>query len=60
VLSRRDRAYWPYRDLFEREELTSNKKAEEVPNVLAKLERRFTAERPESGAYPVDTLLASK
>jgi hypothetical protein len=59
VLSRRDRAYWPYRDLFEREELTSNKKAEEVPNVLAKLERRFTAERPESGAYPVDTLLAS-
>jgi hypothetical protein len=59
VLNRRDGGRWARRILFERQELTSNKKAEEVPEVLAKLERPFTDEKPESGKYPVDTVLAS-
>ena len=59
VLNRRDAAMWPRRTLFEREELTSNKRAEEVPKILDKLERRFTSERPKPGEYPVDTILAS-
>jgi hypothetical protein len=59
VLHRRDGTAWPLRTLYEREELTSNKRAEEVPKIIDKLERRFTSDRPESGAYPVDTILAS-
>jgi hypothetical protein len=59
VLNRRNATTWPRRTLFEREELTSNKRAEEVPKVLDKLERRFTAESPRPGEYPVDTILAS-
>jgi len=59
VLNRRDRDHWPRRYLNTREELTSNKKAEEVPRVLGMLERIFTGEKPAPGQYPVDTLLAS-
>jgi hypothetical protein len=59
VLNRRDKEQWPLRTLFERDELTSNKRAEEVPKTLEKLERRFTHERPKAGEYPVDTILAS-
>jgi hypothetical protein len=59
VLHRRDGTTWPVRILFEREELTSNKRAEEVPKILDKLERRFTAERPKAGEYPIDSILAS-
>lgn len=59
VLSRRDKTIWSPRTLFEREELTSNKRAEEVPKIIDKLERRFTSERPKPGEYPIDTILAS-
>jgi hypothetical protein len=59
VLNRRDNGHWPLRKLFERDELTSNKRAEEVPKTLEKLERRFTAARPKAGEYPVDSILAS-
>lgn len=59
VLNRRDPATWPLRTLFERAELTSNKRAEEIPEVLDKLERKFTADRPQAGQYPIDTILAS-
>ena len=59
VLHRRDASVWPLRNLYEREELTSNKRAEEVPRILDKLERRFLAERPKAGQYPIDTILAS-
>lgn len=58
VLSRRDKEVWPYRDLYENQELTSNKRAEQIPAILSMLERRFHT-KPESGNYPVDTLLAS-
>lgn len=59
VLRKRDRDQWPRRYLNVREELTSNKKAEEVPQILGMLERVFTGEKPPPGRYPVDTLLAS-
>ena len=59
VLNRREPDHWDWRRLYEREELTSNKTAEQVPQVLAKLERPFGSGKPESGKYPVDTLLAS-
>ena len=59
VLNRRDATLWPLRDLYVREELTSNKKAEEVPEILRKLERVHPAGRPKSGEYPVDSVLAS-
>jgi hypothetical protein len=59
VLNRRDASLWPLRDLYVREELTSNKKAEEVPEILRKLERVHPAGRPKSGEYPVDSVLAS-
>lgn len=59
VLNNRDSSVWPMRFLYEREELTSNKRAEEIPRILDKLERRFGAERPKPGEYPVDTVLAS-
>jgi hypothetical protein len=59
VLHRRDKETWPSRTLFEREELTSNKRAEEIPKIIDKLERRFTSEPPSAGQYPVDTIMAS-
>ncbi len=60
VLHRRDGNKWPKRTLFEREELTSNKRAEEVPEILDKLERKFTAGPPVPiGQYPIDTILAT-
>lgn len=59
VLHRRDPGKWPKRTLFEREELTSNKRAEEVPEILDKLERKFTATSPATGRYPIDTILAT-
>lgn len=59
VLKKRDPGTWSSRNLFEREELTSNKRAEQVPEILAKLERAFTDGKPEPGHYPVDTVLAS-
>jgi hypothetical protein len=59
VLNKRDPDRWSSRFLYEREELTSNKKAEQVPAILAKLDRVFTGEKPEPGQYPVDTVLAS-
>jgi hypothetical protein len=59
VLNRRDSAAWPARRLYEREELTSNTRAEQIPQILDRLERGFTAEPPQSGQYPIDTILAS-
>lgn len=59
VLLKRDRNKWPRRTLYEREELTSNKRAEEVPDILDKLERKFTASSPVPGQYPIDTILAT-
>jgi hypothetical protein len=59
VLHRRDAAEWPTRYLNLREELTSNKKADEVPKILGMLERRFTDGKPPPNEYPVDTLMAS-
>jgi hypothetical protein len=59
VLARRDRSEWSHRDLYVREQLTSNRKADEIPAILAQLERRFPEGKPESGRYPVDVLLAS-
>ena len=35
VLNRRDKEHWPLRTLFERDELTSNKRAEEVPELVS-------------------------
>lgn len=45
--------------LYERQELTSNKSAEEVPTVLNWLERQFLQGSPKSGEYPLDVLFAS-
>ena len=59
VLHRRDKETWPTRPLYEREELTSNKRAEEIPKIIDKLERRFTADPPKPGEYPVDSVMAS-
>jgi hypothetical protein len=59
VLHRRDKETWQTRSLYEREELTSNKRAEEIPKIIDKLERRFTADPPKIGEYPVDTVMAS-
>ncbi len=59
VLHRRNATEWPTRYLNVREELTSNKKADEVPKILGMLERRFTDGKPPPGEYPVDTLMAS-
>ena len=47
------------RFINERHELTSNKSAEEVPEILGWLERQFPEGTPEPGSYPVDVLLAS-
>ena len=59
VLAKRSRDEFAFRDLYERQELTSNKTAEEVPRVLSWLERQFPAGRPQPGKYPVDVLFAS-
>jgi hypothetical protein len=59
VLARRDRTVWPERMLFEREELTSRRWSDEIPAILARLERPFPAGRPEPELYPIDVLLAS-
>ena len=45
--------------LYERQELTSNKSAEEVPAVLSWLERQFPHGSPKPGEYPLDVLFAS-
>ena len=58
LLHRRDRDTWAWRPLYERRELTSNRRAEEIPEILAMLERRFTRDR-RRGRYPVDVLFAS-
>lgn len=59
VLNGRDKDAWPERILYESDELTSNKKADEVPEVLRRLELQFPEGRAPSGNYPIDTLLAS-
>ena len=59
VLAKRSREDFAFRDLYERPELTSNKTAEEVPQILSWLERQFPAGRPQAGKYPVDVLFAS-
>ena len=59
VLSKRSRDDFAFRDLYERPELTSNRTAEEVPQVLSWLERQFPAGKPQTGRYPVDVLFAS-
>jgi hypothetical protein len=59
VLHRRSHTDWPDRLLYEREELTSNKSAEEIPAILSRLERMFPAGKPETGKYPIDLLFAS-
>jgi hypothetical protein len=59
VLHRREKEKWPRRRINDWDQLTSNKRADEVPAILARLEREFTAERPESGKWPIDVLLAS-
>ena len=58
VLARRSREF-AFRTIYEREELTSNKTAEEVPKVLSWLERQFPSGKPQRGEYPVDVLFAS-
>lgn len=45
--------------LYERRELTSNKRAEEIPEILSLLEQQFPEGRPRPGEYPVDVLFAS-
>ena len=59
VLARQWRDDFAYRDLYERQELTSNKTAKEVPEILGWLERQFPEGKPPPGEYPVDVLFAS-
>ena len=59
VLARNWRNEFAFRTLHERQELTSNKTAEEVPEILGRLERQFREGQPQPGQYPVDVLLAS-
>ena len=59
VLSKRDRAKWPRRYINNWDQLTSTKTAEEVPEILRRLEFEFGAEKPEEGKWPLDVLLAS-
>ncbi len=59
VLAKRSRGDFAFRDLYERPELTSNRTAEEVPQILSWLERQFPAGKPQTGEYPVDVLFAS-
>jgi hypothetical protein len=59
VLHRRDKEKWPRRRIYEWDQLTSNKRADEVPEILGKLEREFLAGGPMAGKWPIDVLLAS-
>jgi hypothetical protein len=59
LLRRRDPELWSGRPLFERHELTSNVRAEHIPDILGRLERRFPQGKPPPGRYPVDVLMAS-
>ena len=59
VLASRPASEFPQRILYERHELTSNKKADEVPDILSRLERQFPAGTPRRGEYPIDVLFAS-
>ena len=59
VLASRPTNEFSYRTLYERHELTSNKRAEEVPKILNWLERQFPAGTPQKGEYPIDVLFAS-
>ena len=59
VLRRLDKETFAGRVINERHELTSNKRAEEVPEILGSLERQFPEGTPQPGSYPVDVLLAS-
>jgi hypothetical protein len=59
VLHRRDKTIWPTRAVNERRQLTSNNRAEEIPKIIDELERRFTANPPKSGEYPIDAVMAS-
>ena len=59
VLAKRDVETYSFRTLFERDELTSNKRAEQIPRILESLERIHPAGKPPKGAYPIDTLFAS-
>ena len=58
-MARNWRNEFAFRTLYECQELTSNKTAEEVPEILGRLERQFQEGQPQSGQYPVDVLLAS-
>ncbi len=59
VLSKRDQAKWPRRYINNWDQLTSTKTAEEVPEILRRLEFEFGPEKPEPGKWPLDVLLAS-
>lgn len=59
VLASRPTKEFAKRLLYERHELTSNRTAEEVPEVLDRLERQFPSGKPKPGQYPVDVLFAS-
>lgn len=59
VLTSRPTSEFSNRILYERQELTSNKKAEEVPKILGRLERQFPAGTLPKGEYPIDVLFAS-
>lgn len=59
VLSRLPGEEFRDRLLYERRELTSNKTAEEIPEILGLLEQPFPPGKPPAGKYPVDVLFAS-
>ena len=59
VLSRFPGDEFADRLLYERRELTSNKTAEEIPEILGLLEQPFPSGKPPAGKYPVDVLFAS-
>jgi hypothetical protein len=59
VLSRRDKTKWPWRSIKKTDQLTSNKKAEEVPEILRQLEFEFSHGEIDPKTRPIDVLLAS-
>jgi hypothetical protein len=59
VLSRRDKVKWPWRSIYKTDQLTSNKKAEEVPEILRQLEFEFSLGEVDPKTRPIDVLLAS-
>jgi hypothetical protein len=59
VLSRRDKDKWPRRYINKTDQLTSNKKAEEVPEILRQLEFEFSSQPVDPKRRPIDVLLAS-